>query len=72
MHQADHVVEMAEKYRIGNLDKRDIELKTELMRDDSYQYEPVRHPAMIPNSLKPWCSEAPGAMLAVRHFFLIQ
>ncbi len=68
MHQTDDVLAMAEKHRIGNLDERDIDVKQEFMEDDAYKNEPLRHPAMIPNSLKPWCGEAPGSMLADKFY----
>ncbi len=66
MHQTGNTVNViAEEHRIGNLDKRDIDAKQAYLKDDPYRDDPVRHPAMITNSLKPWCGECPGSMLAV-------
>eukprot|EP01083_Nonionella_stella_P102328 290996_1 len=63
-HKTQHVLGILEGNRIGNLDKRDVEIKVDYEANDPYQNDPIRHPAMRPNSIKPYCAECTPSMLA--------
>ncbi|KAK9508369.1 hypothetical protein O3M35_005950 [Rhynocoris fuscipes] len=65
IHKQDHILEMLEKYRIGNLDKEDA--KGSKDDSDPYAWEPRRHPALMKSSDKPFCAEPPTQFLIQSH-----
>jgi sulfite oxidase len=57
-HYRGHVLAFLEKYRIGNLSKKDsAQLVKDTHFDDVYEEDPPRHPDCIPCSMRPYCGE---------------
>ncbi|ROT80584.1 putative sulfite oxidase, mitochondrial, partial [Penaeus vannamei] len=63
VHKNPHVLELFEKYRIGNLSSSDVGAHVKDM-DDPYGNEPRRHVALKPSSKKPFNAEPPLPLLA--------
>eukprot|EP01083_Nonionella_stella_P102327 290995_1 len=63
-HKTQNVLGVLEGNRLGNLHKDDIEIKKDYLEHDPYKNDPVRHPAMRPNSIKPYCAECTPAVLS--------
>ncbi|CAH2002488.1 unnamed protein product [Acanthoscelides obtectus] len=62
IHENQHVYDILEKYRIGNLDKHDAQTFTQNM-EDPYSSDPKRHPVLKPASVKPFNAEPPPSLL---------
>ncbi|KAJ8945682.1 hypothetical protein NQ318_012401 [Aromia moschata] len=62
MHKTAQVLEILERYRIGNLRKEDVGQMSEDM-SDPYSNDPIRHAALKPASKKPFNAECPLAIL---------
>ncbi len=72
MHHSDRIMAKTETFRIGNLvedcDKsteENVEDVQEKEMEDPFEAEPERHPDLFANSLRPYCAEPPGNVLAV-------
>ncbi|KAK7086564.1 hypothetical protein SK128_028013 [Halocaridina rubra] len=63
VHKNPHVLQLFEKYRIGNLAGEDVGASVKNM-DDPYGNEPKRHAALKPASKQPFNAEPPLALLA--------
>jgi sulfite oxidase len=71
-HRHAHVYELLEKHRIGNLAEADVAAARAKeaaatasgASSDPYGREPLRHPALIPRSAKPFNAEPPAQLLA--------
>lgn len=60
-HKQDYILNMLEKYRIGNLKSEDqISISNQ---GDPYANEPQRHPALIPRAKTPFNAEPPLSIL---------
>ncbi len=62
VHKSEHVLEIMEEYRIGNLHPDDMK-ETIKDSDDPYVNDPSRHPALAVNSEKPFNAETPQELL---------
>lgn len=62
VHKSPYVLDMFEKYRIGNLAAEDVGESVKNM-SDPYGNEPRRHAALKPSSKKPFNAEPPLALL---------
>ncbi|KAK3747546.1 hypothetical protein QZH41_004806 [Actinostola sp. cb2023] len=62
VHKKDEVVEILEEYRIGELDPE--QRASNVDENDPFKKEPQRHPALRPNSVKPFNAEPPLELLA--------
>ncbi|MEE6471518.1 hypothetical protein FKM82_009291 [Ascaphus truei] len=65
VHKNEHVMEILQEYKVGELDPRE---KQEEPGDstDPYAQDPPRHPVLKVNSLKPFNAEPPPDMLTER------
>ncbi|XP_070793851.1 sulfite oxidase, mitochondrial isoform X1 [Pituophis catenifer annectens] len=61
MHKQDHVQEILQEYKIGELSPEEPPLPSP---DDPYANDPPRHPALRVNTLKPFNAEPPPELLA--------
>ncbi|CAG0888585.1 unnamed protein product [Cyprideis torosa] len=61
VHKNPAVLDMMEEYRIGNLQKEDVVQRSDSA--DPYSKEPVRHPALIAASKKPFNAETSSELL---------
>lgn len=66
VHKSDQILRILEDYRIGNLSKEDREIANK--STDPYASDPIRHPSLVPRSLKPYNAESPLAILAENFF----
>lgn len=67
IHKNQHTIEWLESYRIGNLHPDDIkerERRPAAKPNDPFGNEPTRHPALRPNSSRPFTAEPPYQLLA--------
>ncbi|KAI6191387.1 Sulfite oxidase, mitochondrial [Aphelenchoides bicaudatus] len=65
-HKTTQVMEILEKLRIGNVDPKDLELMSKqktVDENDPFSNDPVRHPALLVNSQKPFNAETPPSLL---------
>jgi sulfite oxidase len=64
-HKTNEVAEILESLRIGTLDPKDAEEQQRKRKDenDPFASDPVRHPALITNSEKPFNAETPPSLL---------
>ncbi|XP_014248665.1 probable sulfite oxidase, mitochondrial [Cimex lectularius] len=62
VHKQEHILKILEQFRIGNLDPEEAD---EVMKnmEDPYSTDPKRHPALHPNSVKPFNAEPPPEIL---------
>lgn len=62
VHKQDHILELMEQYRIGNIDENEAD---DFLEDahDPYSKDPRRHSALRPCSLKPFNAEPPPEIL---------
>ncbi|XP_067880703.1 sulfite oxidase, mitochondrial isoform X2 [Heterodontus francisci] len=67
VHKQEHVYKMLEEYKIGELSPEDAK---QMMSDvtDPYGNEPLRHPVLRVNSLKPFNAETPLEILSENYF----
>ncbi|XP_039283083.1 sulfite oxidase, mitochondrial, partial [Nilaparvata lugens] len=63
VHKQPEILEMLEKYRIGNLSMEE-SLESTRDMEDPYGLEPKRHPSLKINSHKPFNAEPPPSLLA--------
>ncbi|XP_059477284.1 sulfite oxidase [Neocloeon triangulifer] len=63
VHRNQDILNMLEQYRIGNLSEEESKISVQDM-SDPYAFEPRRHPALQPRSLKPYNAEPPLKLLA--------
>ncbi|XP_078390695.1 sulfite oxidase, mitochondrial [Cetorhinus maximus] len=63
VHKQEHVYKMLEEYKIGELSPEDQKLVTSDV-NDPYGNEPLRHPVLKVNSLKPFNAEPPLEILS--------
>jgi sulfite oxidase len=63
VHKNPEVLALLEQFRIGSLKEEESSHVLENM-EDPYQFEPRRHPALRPTSLKPFNAEPPSHILA--------
>lgn len=61
VHKQSEIVEMLEELRIGNI--TEVPKQVEADKNDPYANDPVRHPALIPSSSKPFNAEPPPSLL---------
>lgn len=64
-HKTEEVMEILEELRIANLDEKDLLSSQQKMsdEDDPFRSDPIRHPALLINSLKPFNAEIPPSLL---------
>ncbi|XP_069761634.1 sulfite oxidase, mitochondrial isoform X2 [Narcine bancroftii] len=62
VHKQKHVFEILEEYKIGELRPEDVQETCDVT--DPYRKEPLRHPALKVNSLKPFNAEPPVQILS--------
>ncbi|XP_076066084.1 sulfite oxidase isoform X2 [Oratosquilla oratoria] len=62
VHKHKFVLDLLEKYRIGNLSKKDVGVSIKDL-DDPYASEPYRHISLKPSSKKPFNAEPPLPLL---------
>ncbi|KAI1723667.1 oxidoreductase molybdopterin binding domain-containing protein [Ditylenchus destructor] len=64
-HNTKEVAEILEELRIGSLDVEDLKASMAQKRDvnDPFSTDPIRHPALIINSQKPFNAETPPSLL---------
>lgn len=62
VHKRREILNILEKYRIGNVSEEDAKVATSNM-DDPYANEPKRHPVLRPSALKPFNAEPPPGLL---------
>ncbi|GCB65835.1 hypothetical protein scyTo_0007798 [Scyliorhinus torazame] len=63
VHNQEHIYEMLEEYKIGELSPEDQKVATSDV-SDPYGNEPLRHPVLKVNSLKPFNAEPPLEILS--------
>ncbi|KAL0978266.1 hypothetical protein UPYG_G00168180 [Umbra pygmaea] len=64
VHRQDHVLDILSEYKVGELSAED-RLKQQSVKSlDPYSTDPVRHPALRVNSLKPFNAEPPPEILS--------
>lgn len=61
VHKQKEIIEIAEKYRIGNI--TEVSGDESLAADDPYAKDPSRSPLLIPSSTKPYNGEPPAQLL---------
>jgi len=68
VHKTEHVAEILETLRIGNIHPDDMSAAAASVAqssgDDPYSHEPQRHPALRVNASKPFNAETPAQLLA--------
>ncbi|KAK6114629.1 Oxidoreductase molybdopterin binding domain family protein [Brugia pahangi] len=62
-HLTQETLEILEELRIGNLDDNDIVIIGKKNENDSYENDPIRHPALIIKSEKPFNAETPVELI---------
>ncbi|XP_073998352.1 sulfite oxidase isoform X2 [Rhodnius prolixus] len=65
VHKQEHILEILDGYRIGNLTKEDSDHSAS--SDDPYASDPKRHPVLKPSSDKPFNGEPPSQVLVQNH-----
>ncbi|XP_034022720.1 sulfite oxidase, mitochondrial [Thalassophryne amazonica] len=64
VHNQDHVLEMLEQYKVGELSAEDQKKQQAVETSDPYSSDPERHPALHINNLKPFNAEPPPEILS--------
>ncbi|XP_019911222.2 sulfite oxidase, mitochondrial [Esox lucius] len=64
VHSQEHVLEILSEYKVGELSAEDRRKQQTVKSSDPYSTDPVRHPALHVNSLKPFNAEPPAEILS--------
>ncbi|TNM89033.1 hypothetical protein fugu_005287 [Takifugu bimaculatus] len=64
VHNQEHVLEILSEYKVGELSAEDLKKQQSVTTSDPYSSDPVRHPALRVNSLKPFNAEPPPEILS--------
>ncbi|XP_020500776.1 sulfite oxidase, mitochondrial [Labrus bergylta] len=64
VHNQEHVLEILSEYKVGELSAEDQKKQQTVKSSDPYSSDPVRHPALRINSLKPFNAEPPPEILS--------
>nr|XP_061814154.1 sulfite oxidase-like [Nerophis lumbriciformis] len=64
VHNQEHVLEILSEYKVGELRAEDQKKQQSATSSDPYSSDPVRHPALRVNSLKPFNAEPPPEILS--------
>ncbi|KAK0405199.1 hypothetical protein QR680_017849 [Steinernema hermaphroditum] len=63
-HKTEEVMEILEELRIGNVDPKDMQAEAKSKDlSDPFHNDPIRHPALLVNSQKPFNAESPASLL---------
>ena len=60
VHKVTSVMDIMETYRVGNLHPADMKIVVNKNKHDPFSNDPVRHPALTMNSVKPFNAEPPN------------
>ncbi|CAG11757.1 unnamed protein product, partial [Tetraodon nigroviridis] len=64
VHNQEHVLEILSEYKVGELSAEDLKKQRSVQTADPYSSDPVRHPGLRVNSLKPFNAEPPSEILS--------
>ncbi|KAJ7999278.1 hypothetical protein DPEC_G00213770 [Dallia pectoralis] len=64
VHSQEHVLEILSEYKVGELSASDRQKQETGKSLDPYSTDPIRHPALHVNSLKPFNAEPPAVILS--------
>lgn len=64
VHSQDHVLDILSAYKVGELSAEDRRQQESVVSSDPYSTDPVRHPVLHLNSLKPFNAEPPPEILS--------